>query len=113
MRAFYRSCGKFFLIKNQVTGLFISTIVALVIGWMTASYMSMNNWEIFLIDILGLNWITKPDLGSTAFSPSYTLFELFLLWSVTSAFVYLAAFLFFRGQQRLEFKAASQADKNR
>lgn len=34
MRAFYRSCGKFFLIKNQATGLFLSTIVALVIGWM-------------------------------------------------------------------------------
>ncbi len=112
MRAFYRFCGKFFLTKDRVTSLFISTIVALTMGWVTVSYIVLNKWEVFLIDILGPKWITKPDFGSTNFSISYILFELFLLWSVASVFVYLAAFLFFRGQQRLEFKAVSQVDNS-
>lgn len=105
-QAFYRYCSKFFLTKNQATGLVISTLVALLIGWMTASYVIIK-WEILLIDILELNLIEKPDFGSTDLYPTYTLSGLFLLWSVISAFVYVTAFLFFCGQRKLVFKAAS------
>ncbi|GJL75961.1 MAG: hypothetical protein NMNS02_20670 [Nitrosomonas sp.] len=101
------------LTKGRVIGLFVSTIAALITGVIAASNLIMDGWGIFLIDILGLSWITTPEIGSTDFSPSYTLFGLFLLLFATSALVYLTAFLFFSGQERLEFKAVSQADKNR
>lgn len=113
MRVFYRFCSRFLLSKGRVIGLFISTIAALVTGVVAASNLIMDGWGIFLIDLLGQSWIETPEVGSTDFSPSYTLFGLFLLLFVTSALVYLTAFLFFSGQERLEFKAVSQADKNR
>lgn len=109
MRAFYRFCSRFLLTQSQVIGLFISTIAALITGLIAALNLILN-WGISLIDTLELSWIETPEVGSIDFSPSYTLYVLFLQMFVATAFVYLTAFLFFRGQQQLEFKVVPQAD---
>lgn len=111
MRTFYRFCTKFLLTKGKAISLFVGSVVSFTIGVVAAIFI-LGNWGIFLVDMLGLSWITKPELGSTDFSPSYTLFGLFLLMCTTSTLVYLTAYLFFRRQPKLEFRAVSRVDKN-
>ncbi len=107
MRAFYHFCGKFLLTKIRVIGLFVSTIVSLTTGAIAATYVHMSDWGIFLIDTLGLTWVTKPEYGSNDWTYSYSLFATTLSLCIVSIFVYLTACLFFCRQPNLEFKAVS------
>ncbi len=107
MKAFYRFCSKFLLSKVRVIGLFISSIVSFTIGTVIAIYLLIENWGIFLIDTLGLSWITKPEFGSNDYALSYSLFGVVLSLCIASIFVYLTACLFFLRQPSLEFKAVS------
>ncbi len=112
MKAFYRFCGNFLLTKIRAIGLFVCSVVSLAVGTVTAIYLLMDNWEVFLIDKLGLNWIITPELGSNDYALSYILFGVTLFLGIVSIFVYLTACLFFFRQQNIEFRAVSQTNKN-